>query len=413
MTSHSQKIAVIGAGVIGLCTARALAERGQEVILIERGTRVAEICSYANAGLLTLAHAQAWANPSIFSTMARAFLGRHPSIKISKFHDPALWRWGLQFLRQSSAGKARANSQKLLALAEHSLGLMQKDADFEFPANGAFYFFDDQKSYASTLHPKAGIVGIKAGAALKIDPYLPIENQSLIVHSAKDFSANCNMFCQALAQKLERMSQVQIRLNEEARGFIFERGKICGLQTNQDQIPCDQIILATGVQSHSLLNPLGLKLPIYPVKGYASSWKITDPQKLPKHPYIDEARFVAVSNFGDILRVTSIAEFAGFDTGISDEIKAQFGDYVRENFAGSVDLSTPQFWAGHRPATPSTLPYIGALEAHPNLWVNAGHGQLGWTLAYGAADILAAKLTHQKSPLAQGVSARARKFKGL
>jgi D-amino-acid dehydrogenase len=172
------------------------------------------------------------------------------------------------------------------------------------------------------------------------------------------------------------------------------------------------VVLATGVETPDLTRPLGFAPAIYPVKGYSGTWRITDPAGVPTLPFVDETELLAVANYGDRLRVTAIAEFAGRDRSLPADRVKLLDAYVRRSFGAAVDLDHPEFWTGLRPTTPAGPPYLGRVRRFENLWINAGHGQLGWTMSLGAAEILAQAMAGEP-PALRDVSSRARWLEAL
>lgn len=414
--TKQQKTVVIGAGVVGIMTARALKQRGYDVTVIDRLTGPAEFCSRGNAGLMAVGHAKAWAEPSAIRSMVRAFGGREPAVKISKITDPALWRWGYEFLRHCTTSRNVSNTQKLQKLARMSRDMLSAaETDMGLPPdtrhNGAIYLFQDEEQfrhYADKIGTGHEIELLDRDALIAMEPGLAGMADRLAggLRSHVDSVGDCHLFTKRTGNWLTQQG-VEFQYETEVTGFGCENGHISAVNTSNGSVPCSYAVLTTGTEAPDLARRLGFSPNIYPVKGYSGTWRITDPSGVPKLPFVDETELLAVSNYGDRLRVTAIAEFAGRDRSLPDARIKILDDYVRRNFPSGVDLETPEFWAGLRPTTPAGPPYLGRVRLYDNLWINAGHGQLGWTMSFGSAEILAQAMSGQ-TPALKGVSATAK-----
>ncbi len=415
----NQPIVVIGAGIIGMMSAYALAKRGHRVTVIDRLPAPAELCSHANAGIVAVGHAQAWAEPKAIAAIFRALMGRDPSVRVSKFWDFELWRWGVDFLLNCTSAANRSNSEKLKKLSRFSSELLQGiEADMglaqETRHEGGLYLFRDEVQF----HTHVASLAEHADAQLKV-----LERAQLLDHepaladmpdryvggllSEADAVGDCRRFTIRTRDYLEQSGKVDFLFDTAVTGFNRTESGIDAVKTDQGPIPCAQVILATGVETVDITRPLGFKPLIYPVKGYSGTWRVIDGAKLPNKPFVDETEFLAVANYGDRLRVTATAEFAGRDTSLPADRIAVIENYVRRNMGAAVDLDSPEFWTGMRPTTPVGAPYLGRVRHIPNLWINAGHGQLGWTMSAGCGEIIA-QLMSGISPTLTGLSAQAR-----
>jgi len=417
-----QRIAVIGAGVVGLTTAYYLARRGHQVTVIDQAAGPAQGCSFANAGIIAVGHAESWAGPAAPRQMIDACLGRAPSIKISKILDPALWRWGLAFLRHCTSRAHAANTDAMASLSRYGRSKLQDleqatGLSFDQDHLGAYYLYGDPVAYEARARAvsdaDAGFEPLDAAALIDRDPALRAFAGRLAggLLSSVDSKGDCHRFTQALAAWLHDRALVSFRYDTTVTGFRREAAHVAKVCTTNGDLPCDQVVVAAGAQTAALTAPLGVRPLIYPVKGYSATYPILDGSRIPAHPFVDETNLVAVTRLGDRLRVTGIAEFAGFDRTVPAARAAHLDAYVTGHFDGAVDLSGAQHWAGLRPTTPSGRPYIGQLRAIPNVWLNAGHGQLGWTMAAGAGAVLADLMNGAQASLV-GVSETAPWFAG-
>jgi D-amino-acid dehydrogenase len=414
-----QPIVIIGAGVSGVMSAQALAARGQHVIVLDRAAGPAQVCSRANAGIIAVGHAQAWAGPDAIGMLMAALAGRAAGVRITRLRDPALWRWGLAFLRNCTRARYDANTDRLARMSAFSRETLREVArdlglDDLLRHDGGLYLFDDAEALA---HAAGGHGANSAQPMDALDRAALFDREGALAQaedrfagalfSARDSVGDCHVFTQSAAQELAARGSVEFRYGCEVSGFDTDGGCITGVQVGSEVIAASQVLLATGVETPDLTRPLGFAPLIYPVKGYSGTWALRDPARLPSLPYIDEAAHVAVAVYGGQLRVTAFAEFAGQDQSQPPERIAVLKDYVTRNFGSAVELDRASFWAGLRPTTPAGAPYLGQVRGFDNLWINAGHGTLGWTLSAGCGALMAQAMTGG-TPELHNVSARAR-----
>jgi D-amino-acid dehydrogenase len=415
-TSHP--IVVVGAGVVGVMTARALARRGQRVTLIDGLGGPAELCSRANAGILAVGHATAWAGPGALPTMVRAAIGREPAVRITRVADPVLWRWGLNFLAQCSGEAHRINTEKLRRLSRFSRDLLAPaEAEMGLPTDtrhsGGLYLFGTKfafETYVASLGDHAGgdMEVLDRAGVVALEPCLAgMERLAGGLLSHVDSVGDCRLFTTRTCDHLAGKNIVEVIFNRRVTGFRHDGRRIAAVETDAGPLECDAVVLATGVETPDLCRPLGFAPQIYPVKGYSGTWTITDPEGVPSRPFVDETELLAVASYGGKLRVTAIAEFAGHDRTLRTDRTVLLDRYVRRNFGTAVDLETPEFWAGLRPSTPAGPPYLGRVRRYENLWINAGHGQLGWTMSLGCGEVVSALVAGDPAPISD-VSATAR-----
>ena len=414
----ARPIVVIGAGIVGVLTAYALSKQGRSVHVIDRAPAPAEVCSFGNAGVLAVGHAKAWAGPGALGSIARAILGREPGVRVTRLSDPALWRWGTEFLSHCSKAAHVANSAKLQSLSRFSRELSKGiEADLglasELRHDGALYLFRDQaqfEAYAALLQNSEGgdYWVLEVAELIAKEPRLSgcADQFAGGIFSPGDSVGDCKGFARRVATALTERFDVQFQFETGVKGLVQQAGHITAVNTDKGPITAEAVVLAAGVGTPSLTRPLGFAPNIYPVKGYSGTWHIQDPTRIPQLPFVDETELVAVASYGGQLRVTALAEFAGHDTRLPPERSALLRDYVTRTFGDAVDAQSVEYWAGLRPSTPSGPPYLGHIKCIENLWINAGHGQLGWTMAAGCADLIAARILGQTTKL-NGVSATA------
>ncbi len=409
---------VIGAGIVGVATALSLTQRGRSVTVIERLPGPAELCSRANAGILAVGHAKAWAGPDAIGAIVRAATGWDPAVRITRHLDPALWGWGIEFLRNCTPGAHRTNIDKLKRLSKFSRDLTaETEAELGLPPetahNGSLYLFQRRAqfdAYVAALGDAqdGALEVLDRDALIAREPVLARMGDRLVggVFCRIDSVGDCRRFATRLCEWLGRNNRTELRFDTAVTGFRRTGRHIEAVETDAGPLPCAEVVLATGVETPDICRPLGFAPRIYPVKGYSGTWRILESAGVPHLPLIDETELVAVASYGDRLRVTAIAEFAGRDRSLPADRVALLDGYVRRNFGAAVDLETPEFWAGLRPSTPAGQPYLGRVRQFENLWINAGHGQLGWTMARGCGEILSQMITGE-TPTLTAVAATA------
>ncbi len=210
--------------------------------------------------------------------------------------------------------------------------------------------------------------------------------------SSVDSKGDCQKLTAKLVDWLAAQGNVTFHFDTAATGYDTNGARVSAVLTDAGRFACDQVVVAAGTATPKLTALFGVRPLIYPVKGYSATYPILDTGRIPNRPFIDETSLLAVTRLGDRLRVTAIAEFAGHDTKITADQVAYLDTYVAQHFTGAVDVARAEHWAGLRPTTPSGRPYLGRLRKTSNVWINAGHGQLGWTMAAGAGEVMAAMI---------------------
>ncbi|BCG97203.1 D-amino acid dehydrogenase [Mesorhizobium sp. 131-2-1] len=325
--------------------------------------------------------------------------------------DPALWRWGVEFLLNCLPSAHHRNTDKLQRLSRFSRNLVAAaEAEMGLPKEtrhqGGLYLFQDKSQFEAYV----ASIGQSAGGSAEVldrhtlisrEPGLSGMSDRLVggLFSAMDSVGDCQLFTQRTAAYLSQAHKVSFCFNTRVTGFRCTKGTVEALITNNGEIPCAAVVLATGVETPDITRPLGFRPNIYPVKGYSGTWRITDATGVPTLPFVDETELLAVAAYGGKLRVTAIAEFAAHDRSIPKARSSRLADYVRRFFGNAVDLETPEFWAGLRPTTAAGPPYLGRVRRFDNLCVNAGHGQLGWTMSIGCGELLAQMITGERPSL--------------
>lgn len=404
------KIAVLGAGVVGVSTAWQLAKDGHDVVVVERGSEAANYTSFGNAGLVTPGHAYAWASPRAPGLMWRSLLARDQAIVFRPRLDARQWRWTLAFLGQCTSERARINTINKVRLCRYSQMVLaevvsETGVTYDRGQGGILYFyrspatFEPAAAKADLLRSQGiEVVALDRAAAVARDPGLAAAADQIAgaLYAPSDESGDCRLFTLALAKACAARG-VAFRCNTEVTGLDVEAGEIARARTDRGPIVADAFVVCLGVHAPQILDKLDIALPIYPVKGYHLTIPATDPSALPRMGGVDEDNLLAYCPFGgNRLRVTATAEIAGYSNAHRPADFATMTQRTRKLFPRGLDYDRLSQWAGLRPMTPTGMPVIDR-SPYANLWLNAGHGHIGWTMASGSARILA-DLVAQRQP---------------
>ena len=411
-------VLVLGGGLSGVTSAWYLTQAGFRVSLVDRQPEPARETSYANGGQISVSHPEPWSNPSTPGLILR-WLGRDDApLKFRPSADPAQWRWGARFLLECLPARARRNTAAIAALAVSSrtqLGALRSRLGLHYDQleRGILHLFHDPRELARAPERvrALGAFGIAAQVCsrdecLRIEPALAPHADRLAggLFAPADESGDAHRFTCALAEA-SAAAGASLRWGMEVEGFdTREDGAIAGVRVraadgDATRLEADAYVVCLGSYGPRLLAPLGVEAPIYPVKGYSVTIPVVAPERAPTVSLTDESRRIVCSRLGDRLRVAGTAELNGFDTRVRPERVAPILDWARVHFPGALDLERAEGWAGLRPATPGNIPLIGR-STRPNLWLNTGHGTLGWTLACGSAAALAQLMRGERPAVA-------------
>lgn len=399
------KILVLGAGVVGTCSAWYLQAAGHEVTVVDRQPAAGMETSFANGGQISVSHAEPWANPHVLPRLLK-WLGRRDAPLLWHWRaDPQQWLWGLRFLRECLPGRVQANVAAILALALDSRRRLQTlreelALDYDQLQRGILHVYTDRSELAAAmsaarLMARHGLERemLDAAACVVIEPALAGAADILVGgdYTASDESGDAHRFTQALAERA-RQAGVTFQYGVEVERIASAGGQVAAVVVNGEGGPrlltADAYVLALGSYSPLLLRPLGIGLPVYPAKGYSATLTLADDSHAPSVSITDDERKLVFSRLGNRLRVAGTAEFNGYDLS-ADPVRCQaLLDRTRQLFPELAVEGEPAFWCGLRPATPSNVPLIGRSRLS-NLWLNTGHGTLGWTMACGSGAALA------------------------
>jgi D-amino-acid dehydrogenase len=397
------KVIVLGAGVAGLACAWYLWRDGHEVTVLERNDGVGLETSFANGGQLSYSYVAPLASPSVIPKIPPWLLRRDSPLRFRPSLDPDQWRWCLAFLAACNQRTADTTTERLLRLAFYSRELMHElvaaeSIDFDYVQNGKLVVHTQAASFASAVRLMeyqrtlgAEQRALDARQCVELEPALSDMAPRITgaIHTPSEDVGDTYKFCNELARLMAAgPNPVAFRFGIEVERLLPWRGRLMGVQTNAGVLESDQYVLALGTNAPYLLKPLGIRVPVYPLKGYSLSLPVTDEQGAPRISVTDFKRKVVYARIGDELRVAGMADLSGKRAEIDVERVDQLVQEVRNAFPRATDFAALKPWCGMRPATPRGTPVIGATP-HANLWLDVGHGALGFTLALATGRIVA------------------------
>jgi D-amino-acid dehydrogenase len=399
------KILILGAGVVGVSSAWYLAQAGHEVTVLDRQPTVGMETSFANGGQISVSHAEPWANPHAPLNALR-WLGREDApLLIRRRWDPALFDWTWRFLRECTPGRTRNNIRNIVALALYSRSQLQAlraetAIAYDHLERGILHIYTDQREWAAAIEVAALMrefgctrQTISADECVAIEPTLAAARPLLVGgdYTADDESGDAHRFTQNLAA-LCAARGVVFRYAARIEKLAAAGGQIAGVvvetPTGGDLLTADAYVAALGSYTPLLLRPLGIRLPIYPAKGYSATIPLSENSVAPSVSLTDDGHKIVFSRLGQRLRIAGTAEFNGYNTELNTVRCQALIERTHTLFPELHPAGIPEFWCGLRPATPSNIPCIGRTK-YPNLYLNTGHGTLGWTMACGSGAALA------------------------
>lgn len=402
------KILVLGAGVLGTSTAYFLARAGHEVTVIERQDGPALETSFGNAGEVSPGYSAPWAAPGIPVKAVKWMFQKYAPLIIRPHLDPFQWRWMLSMLMNCTAKAYHVNKGRMLRVAEYSRDVLKElraDTGIQYDdrAMGTLQVFrtQDQMDHVAEdmaildeykvpyeVLDRAGCVGHEPALA---------RVQNKIVGGLRlpgDETGDCFKFTNALAELAKGLG-VTFRFKTNIRGLQTAGNRIDGVLVDNEILRADVVVVALGSYSRFLLDPVGIHVPVYPVKGYSITVPITDPDGAPVSTVMDETHKVALTRLGDRIRVAGMAELNGFDMSLPQSRRDTVDFVVKDLFPQGGDVAKGEFWCGLRPMTPDGTPIIGPTR-YSNLYLNTGHGTLGWTMSCGSARVVADIISARK-----------------
>lgn len=398
-------ILVLGAGVVGTTTAWFLQKQGHQVTVIDRQNQAGVETSYANGGQISVSHAEPWANPSAPLKVLKWLFRADAPLLFRPRLDPAQWRWVLSFLCECVPARAAHNIRQIVNLGTYSraqLQTLREEAGIDYDAlqKGILHFYTNPSEFEHAIKPTRIMQDlgcdrqiISADEAVALEPALtPIRDRIAgATYTSQDESGDARKFTQTLAQKCAEAG-VEFRYGTDVLGFEYAGERILGVQTLKDG--ChetqrgDAYVLCLGSYSAPLAKQLGLTLNIYPAKGYSITVPVKNEEAAFRVSLTDDEHKLVYSRLGDRLRVAGMAELSGYTRDLNYTRCRSIVRRTAEVMPEAGYWEQAEFWSGLRPATPSNVPYVG--KSHfPNLYLNTGHGTLGWTHSCGSAAALA------------------------
>ena len=400
------KVIVLGAGLLGVTSAYFLRQQGYEVTVVDRQASAAAETSFANGGQISVSHAEPWANPGAPLKVLK-WLGKEDAPLLFRLRaDARQWRWGLQFLRECTPARTRHNIEQIVRLGTYSRDTLQqlrrdRDIAYDERTQGILHFYTSQQEFDAAEAPAAQMreLGcdrrvISADEAVKIEPALAHIRPQLAgaTYTSEDESGDANRFARELVKRCEQ-DGVQFLMSHTVTALRTAGGEIDHVEATDSEgrfqrLRADAYVLAMGSLSPLLAKPLGIELPIYPAKGYSVTMPVKDASMAHQVSLADDEFKLVFSRLGDRLRIAGTAELNGYDRDLNRVRCEAIVRRVEELFPGAGDAERAQFWTGLRPATPSNVPIIGRSKVG-KLFLNTGHGTLGWTHACGSGKSIA------------------------
>ncbi|MEQ8318935.1 MAG: D-amino acid dehydrogenase [Rhodospirillales bacterium] len=395
------RVVVLGAGIIGVTTAYYLARLGAEVEVLDRQREPGMETSFANAGELSYGMTSPWAAPGIPLKAIKWMFMKYRPLLLHPLLSPSMWGWCAQMVRNCNPESYAINKSRMVRVSNYSrdaLTDLMKDVDIDFELRelGTLQLFRKQKQldgskadqdilakYDSPFEvlDRDGCIKAEPGLAHVADKF--VGGLRLIA----DRTGDCRMFTQALAKKAEEMG-VKFHYNVTINGFAMNGKHIEGVDTTDGRVTGDRYVCAMGPYAPVLLKTIGIRLPIYPIKGYSITLPVTDSDAAPQSTIMDETYKVAITRLGDRIRVAGQAEIIGYNKDLGKHATDAVRHVVGDLFPKGGDISQAQGWTGLRPMTPDGTPVLGPTR-YDNLFLNTGHGTLGWTMSCGSGRLIA------------------------
>ena len=402
------KVLILGSGVIGVTSAYYLARAGHEVTVVDRQPEPALETSFANAGEVSPGYSSPWAGPGVPVKAVKWLLMKHGPLVVRPKLDPVMWVWLLKMLRNCTSARYAVNKSRMIPIAEYSrdcLRDLRRDIGIQYDerSQGTLQLFRYQAQLDGTGEDVAVLKQygvpyetLSREGCIAVEPALAGVKEKFVggLRLPQDETGDCHMFTQALAKHAEALG-VRFMFNTGIDRIVTDGARVSGVATSAGMLQADAYVLALGSWSSRLVAPLGISLPVYPVKGYSITVPIKDASGAPESTVMDESYKVAITRLGNRIRVGGTAEISGFSTKLYDARRATLDHSLTDLFPRGGDLSKATFWSGLRPMTPDGPPVIGPTR-YSNLHLNTGHGTLGWTMSCGSGRVLADMLSGKK-----------------
>ena len=401
-------VIVLGSGVIGTTTAYYLARQGAKVTVLDRQPAAAQETSYANAGQVSPGYSTPWAAPGIPLKAIKWLFQKHAPLAIRLDGSLYQLKWMAAMLANCSADRYSVNKERMLRLSEYS-----RDCLRELRAATGIHYEERTRGTLQLFRTEAQLEAARRDIAVLEEvgvPYELLDRNRLVtaepalarsIHKLagglrlpNDETGDCRLFTTRLAAMAAALG-VEFRYNQSVAGLNTAGGQVTGVRVGNEVLTADRYVAAFGSYTRAFLEPLGLDLPVYPVKGYSLTIPMKDEAAAPVSTILDETYKIAVTRFDDRIRVGGMAELSGFDLRLKDARRKTLELVVNDLFPGSGDVARAEFWTGLRPMTPDSTPVVGPTR-YGNLFLNTGHGTLGWTMACGSGKLVADQVLGQR-----------------
>jgi D-amino-acid dehydrogenase len=392
------QVVVIGGGVIGVCTAYFLADAGHEVVLIERRGNVGEQASFGNAGIAAPAYAVPWAQPGMPLRFFSGLFKREAPMLLKPRLEPALWHWLRKWVSECDLQRYRINQNRMQRIALYSRDILfqlRKHQCFDYEQNqGYLQLFRTERDIA-LAQPLLGLLTeqgvshrlLDAAGARALEPGLSADTRLAGgLYFPEDETGNCALFTKQLKQAAQAIG-VTFYFGSTAQA-LSAHGRHVGLQVDGREFTADAVVIAAGVDSAQLLAPLGIHVPLYPVKSYSATASIKDFEQAPRSAVMDEAYKVAIARMGNRIRIAGLAEFGSRTPELRNTALRTLIKVGDDWFPQAANYHNAQFWCGTHPMLPDGPPLLGATPVK-NIFLNIGHGPAGWAMAAGSGKLLA------------------------
>ena len=394
-------VLILGSGVVGTTIAYYLAKAGHSVTVVDRQSAPAMETSFANAGEVSPGYSAPWAGPGVPLKAIQWMMMHHSPLVIKPIADLAMWRWGLQMLRNCTEARYKVNKGRMVRLAEYSRDCLRELRDetgirYDDRSQGTLQLFRTQKQLDGVgkdveilQQYQVPYQVLDRAGYLQYEPALASVQEKFVgaLRLPGDETGDCFQFTQRLAEMARELG-VRFEFGVNIQSLVQQGDKLVGVQTDRGLMKADQYVMALGSYSPQLARPLGIELPIYPVKGFSITVPITDATQAPESTIMDETHKVAVTRLGDRIRVGGTAQLSGFNLDLEMGRRKTLEFVVNDLFPHGGDVSRAEFWAGLRPMTPDGTPILGVCRMR-NMMLATGHGTLGWTMAAGTGRVMA------------------------
>ena len=401
------KVIVLGAGIVGVTSAYQLAKAGHEVTVVDRQPGPALETSFANAGEVSFGYCSPWAGPGVPFKAIKWLLMEHAPLILRPKVDGAMLSWLVQMLRNCTSARYALNKSRMLRLADYSrvsLAALREETGIAYDERmqGTLQLFRSEAQLDASAKDVKALAAdgipyevLDPEGCIRVEPALAHVREKIVggLLTPKDETGDCFKFAKALAAKAAELG-VTFNYGSIIRGLDVEGGRVTGVVTAHGRIAADAVVVALGSFSPLLVRPHGIRLPVYPVKGYSLTIPITDASRAPESTVMDETYKIAITRLGDRIRVGGMAEISGYTNDLGEPRRLTLQHSVTDLFPGG-DVSKASFWSGLRPMTPDGTPVIGATKV-AGLFLNTGHGTLGWTMSSGSARLIADLVSGRK-----------------